>query len=94
MTTENYTAINNGSSVGAYDKGHSGESYDYKVFTPWRFGLSLGHTVGNYLALGATYEYADYSTTKSRINTDAVSYTHLRASEIYTVHIVVSVRCV
>lgn len=70
LTTENYTVLNNGSSVGAYDEGHSGESYDYKVFTPWRFGFSLGHTVGNYLALGATYEYADYSTIKSRINTD------------------------
>ena len=27
-----------------------------------------GHTVGNYLALGATYEYADYSTSDIRIN--------------------------
>lgn len=70
LTTENYTTLNNGTSVGAYDEGYSGESYDYKIFTPWRFGISLGHTVGNYLALGATYEYADYSHIKSRINTD------------------------
>lgn len=46
----------------------SGESYDFKIYTPWKFGFSLGHTVGNYLALGATYEYADYSTINTRIN--------------------------
>ena len=32
-------------------------SYDFKMWTPWKFGFSLGHTIGNYLALGATYEY-------------------------------------
>ena len=42
-------------------------SLDYKLHTPWKFGLSLGHTVGNYLALGATYEYADYSTMDNRV---------------------------
>ncbi|KXB85132.1 hypothetical protein HMPREF3034_00313 [Prevotella sp. DNF00663] len=44
-------------------------SYSYKLYTPWKFGLSLGHTVGNYLALGATYEYADYGTINNRLNT-------------------------
>lgn len=54
--------------------GEDGESadnsfvYDYKVYTPWKFGVSLGHTIDNYIALGATYEYADYSRTKNRIN--------------------------
>ena len=43
-------------------------SYDYKLWTPWKFGLSLGHTVGNYLALGLTYEFEDHSTLDSRIN--------------------------
>ncbi len=43
-------------------------SYDFKLYTPWRFGLSLGHTVGNYLALGASYEYADYGNLDSRVN--------------------------
>lgn len=51
------------------------ESYDFKIVTPWRFGFSLGHTVGNYLALGATYEYADYGSTKTRIN-DGVEYSY------------------
>ena len=39
---------------------------DFRFYTPWKFGLSLGHTVGNYLALGASYEYADYSTNDMR----------------------------
>lgn len=43
-------------------------NYDYKVNSPWKFGLSLGHTIGNYLALGATYEYADYGYIDNRIN--------------------------
>ena len=42
--------------------------YDYKINTPWKFGVSLGHTIGNYLALGATYEYSDYSTLDNRYN--------------------------
>ncbi len=43
-------------------------SYDFKMWTPWKFGLSLGHTVSNVLALGATYEYENYGTINSRIN--------------------------
>lgn len=68
LKTSNYTTINNGSSVGMYDKGHIGETYEFKLHTPWVFGVSLGHTVGNFLALGATYEYSDYNTTDIRIN--------------------------
>ena len=41
---------------------------DYKMNTPWKFGLSLGHTVGRYLALGFTYEYSDYSSMDNRID--------------------------
>lgn len=36
----------------------------YKVVTPWRYNLSLGYTIGSVMAIGAEYEYADYSTTK------------------------------
>lgn len=42
--------------------------YDFKLNTPWKFGVSLGHTVGNYLALGATYEYSDYGSIDNRVN--------------------------
>src|SRR5574344_129 len=44
------------------------DSYEYNFDTPWKFGLSLGHTVGNYLALGAGYEYADYSSCDARVD--------------------------
>ena len=37
--------------------------YDYKVRTPWRLNLSVGNTFFNKLAIGAEYEFADYSTT-------------------------------
>lgn len=68
LTTSNYTTMTNNSSVGQYDNGKSSESYDFRFYTPWKFGGSLGYTVSNYLALGATYEYADYSTCDERIN--------------------------
>lgn len=37
---------------------------DFKLQTPWVFNASLGYTVGNNLALGAEYEYEDYSSMK------------------------------
>lgn len=37
---------------------------EYEVRTPWKFRASLGHTLGDMLALGAEYEYADYSFTR------------------------------
>lgn len=37
---------------------------DFKLQTPWVFNASLGYTVGNYLALGAEYEYEDYTSMK------------------------------
>lgn len=70
LTTRNYTRLVNNlnEGYGAHDSGEVGESYDFKFYTPWRFGVSLGHTIGNYLAIGATYEYADYSGCDVRIN--------------------------
>lgn len=70
LTTRNYTVLNNNTNeaYGSTECGKSSESYDFKFYTPWRFGVSLGHTVGNYLALGATYEYADYTTNDIRVN--------------------------
>lgn len=70
LTTRNYTVLDNNTdkAYGSSERGKSSESYDFKFYTPWRFGVSLGHTVGNYLALGATYEYADYTTNDIRVN--------------------------
>ncbi|MCC8185954.1 MAG: TonB-dependent receptor, partial [Bacteroides sp.] len=52
------------------------DSYDYlnnrdnarefRLHTPWKYNFSLGYIVGNNLALGAEYEFQDYSTIKFR----------------------------
>lgn len=69
LTTSNVTRIDRNTNTGGKnDWGEGPNSYDYKLWTPWKFGLSLGHTVGNYLALGLTYEFEDHSTLDSRIN--------------------------
>lgn len=71
LTTSNETCLYNDTNVGDYESYSNGEGYDFKLYTPWKFGLSLGTTVGNCLALGAVYEYSDYGSTDSRINTGA-----------------------
>lgn len=66
LTTRNSTFVTDG------DLNVDGsEAYDYKLYTPWRFGLSLGHTIGTMLALGATYEYTDYGSIDTRYITDS-----------------------
>ena len=71
LNTSNYTVLLNHAddNYGMYDSGEIGESYDFKLLTPWKFGLSLGTTFGNWLAVGAGYEYADYGNLDSRLNT-------------------------
>ncbi|MBQ6760505.1 MAG: hemin receptor [Prevotella sp.] len=44
-----------------------GYNYKYCISTPWRFGASVGHTFGKKVAIGATYEYADYSAIRNKI---------------------------
>ncbi len=39
---------------------------EFRFNTPWKFGISAGHTINNELALGLSYEYADYSTNDMR----------------------------
>ncbi|MDO4756441.1 MAG: hypothetical protein Q4A54_08865, partial [Parabacteroides sp.] len=34
------------------------------IVTPWKFNVSMGTTISNLIALGAEYEYQDYSSTK------------------------------
>lgn len=53
--------------VSTYDElGGRLASVKYRLHTPWKYDLSLGYTVENKLALGAEYEYQDYSTMKFR----------------------------
>lgn len=83
LTTYNDTKLTNNldQQYGAYDNGSAEEEYNYRVFTPWKFGVSLGHTVSNKLALGLSYDYADYRHLQSRylkdfdyVNADSRSY--------------------
>ena len=79
LTSSNVTGIENQSALGErYDllshqwyyteSGDISNSYEFKYYTPWKFGISLGHTVGKNLALGAGFEYSDYGASKNRIN--------------------------
>ena len=69
LETRNQLKMDDGGVANRHD------AYEFKLYTPWKFGLSLGHTVGDYLALGASYEFADYGTMDSRIKTGA-RYSH------------------
>lgn len=40
--------------------------FDYELLTPWKFNVSMGHTIGTSVALGAEYEYTDYSSAELR----------------------------
>lgn len=39
-------------------------AYDFRLYTPWKYNVSLGYTVGSSFAIGAEYEFEDYSTMK------------------------------
>jgi hypothetical protein len=64
LKTYNLTDVN---IAGNHAQTH--ETLKYKLYTPWKFGVSLGHTIGQTLAIGAGYEYADYGSLDSRYNT-------------------------
>lgn len=73
LTSENTTALVNESDLGNnldgtyVDAGDISNSYDFRFYTPWKFGISLGHTIGKNLALGATYEFSDYGASQNRV---------------------------
>ncbi|MBR1485426.1 MAG: hemin receptor [Prevotella sp.] len=88
LKSSNYTTIYNRTYTGeyyekllpdnldfwGYDDLRSEDSYEYKYNTPWKFGLSLGHTIDNMLALGASYEYCDYGSASTRIYNGSFDY--------------------
>ncbi len=57
------------------------DPYDYDYRTPWKFGASMGYTVGNYFAIGAEYEFQDLASAKYSIDGYQTSY--LRAANQY-----------
>ena len=62
LTTSNYTVLTDGTA-----RPNVGETYDFRVNTPWKFGLSAGTTLADRIALGATYQYAAYNAMQTRI---------------------------
>ena len=72
LTTRNHTYLTNNTVYNdMYNPRYvANDSYEFKLYTPWKFGLSMGHTVGTNLALGASFEYADYGTADTRYITN------------------------
>jgi hypothetical protein len=84
LTSSNSSVmLNNTRDYGSWDKGQSQQSYDFAYHTPWRFGLSMGTTVGTQLALGATYEYTDYGASQNRIIDGYDYYDNAETSKDY-----------
>ena len=64
LDTHNYTTMSDaGGSV------YNSEDYEFKLYPPWKFGVSAGTTFGSSLAVGASYEYTDYGTMDTRYKT-------------------------
>lgn len=79
LKTVNETYLFNKTGMGiSYDDGNaeakSYYDYEFELRTPWKFGVSLGTTVGNCLAIGAGYEYSDYSTLDNRVKDSGAAY--------------------
>ena len=81
LTASNSTYMLNNTPYGSYDDGESTQDYDFGYHTPWKFGLSLGTTVGTQLALGATYEYSDWGASQNRIIDGYDYYDNARTSK-------------
>lgn len=73
VKTKNWTTLFNRTATPAgyrpwgYNNLSCDQAFEYKYYTPWKFGLSLGHTFSNFLALGASYEYTDYGSADNRV---------------------------
>uniref|UniRef100_UPI00402A548E hypothetical protein n=1 Tax=Alloprevotella sp. TaxID=1872471 RepID=UPI00402A548E len=52
---------NNGNTFERTIADYSVNDFDYRIRTPWKLGISLATTVGNYLALDAEYEVSRYT---------------------------------
>lgn len=73
LKTANYSYISDGNlrfDTGSINDARERTNYKFRLYTPWKFGVSLGHTIGSQVALGASYEYADYGSMDTRYITD------------------------
>ena len=70
LLTSQYEMINGESidtyqaSIDSYDGWDGDVENDYELTTPWKFNVSMGGTIGTNIALGAEYEYQDYSSAR------------------------------
>lgn len=46
------------------DGGRLEAKTDYRLVTPWKYNLSVGYTIGKYVAIGTEYEYEDHRKAK------------------------------
>lgn len=69
LTTRNYTTLTNATQlVSRPVTNYIEDAYDFKLNTPWKFGVSLGTTMGRSFAIGASYDFANYGKIDTRIN--------------------------
>lgn len=75
LAVENTSGIPSGHigqyTIDTYDILEGDMVREFRLQTPWTYNVSLGYTIGNTWALGAEYEYQDYSSMKFR---DAQGY--------------------
>ncbi len=78
LSSRSWTALTNNTTISGAEPinpNYEAEgAYDYRVYTPWKFGVSAAYTFGNFLALGVSYEYADYGSISSRYVGDDYGY--------------------
>ena len=99
LRSSNYTQIINKGydeqykhAIGLEPSYSCSDEHKYKLFTPWKFGASLGYTIGKEIALGASYEYADYSSIDNRnitgvdFNLDGSSTTASESDKVMNRH--------
>ena len=68
VNNNNYIIPVNPYKIDTYNSVNGDAVTDYQIRTPWKYNLSLGYTIGSNVALGAEYEYKDYSTAKLSYN--------------------------
>lgn len=62
LSAYDYTEVNSPyGTTSAGTTANTNINLDYKIRTPWKFGLSLGTTIGRNIAVDAEYEVADYT---------------------------------